>query len=130
VWIWIWWRGHGLWALLILLLSLSLGLDGVIAVNANFPNSAPDWIFCAGFDAGAIIGGVVCWLLGRSWNSKTAPGSRHSLYSIPVEYWGVIALMLAGVATFGYVSKRDSSKPSIGNPSKMAPARSPQRDRR
>lgn len=97
------WSGRGLWAMLILLLSLSLGLGAAIAVNAMFPNSAPRWTFCAGFDAGMMTGGILCWKLGRSWNSRTNRGSRHSLYFIPVEYWGLIAWIFAAIGTTGYL---------------------------
>ncbi|HJZ56053.1 MAG TPA: hypothetical protein VKE74_13885 [Gemmataceae bacterium] len=38
--------------------------------------------------------GVGCWVLGRRWNRGAA---RHSLYFVPLQYWGLAYVALGAL---------------------------------
>jgi hypothetical protein len=40
---------------------------------------------------------------GRGWNRVCAGGTYHTLYGIPVEYWGVLSLLGAVAIPARYV---------------------------
>jgi hypothetical protein len=76
------WRGWGLLAAAALVLPLAV--CGTLADKA--PGAAP---ILAGLALAAA--GAGCWALGRRWNRGTV---RHSLYFIPLQYWGLAHLAL------------------------------------
>ena len=41
------------------------------------------------FCLGPILGGTICWFLGRSWNRLR---NDHTIYFVPVHYWGLVSI--------------------------------------
>lgn len=91
------WSGRGLFALLFLVTSLAIPVSAAAVYAASFPNATPTWLFWAANTSGLIVGGLACWACGRSWNSKVVAGLGHTLYFLPVEYWGILAWVGAAV---------------------------------
>jgi hypothetical protein len=86
------WTGRGLWALLILVISLSLPVVAAVLLAQWFPQAAGESLFGLAMASGLAIGGALCWRFGRAWKKDPKLGELHSLYFIPVEYWGVLAI--------------------------------------
>jgi len=78
------WRGWGLLGVAALFLPL--------ASCAGLMDTRPGLALLLGGLALA-GGGVACWVCGRRWNR---PATEHSLFFIPLQYWG-LAYVLAGV---------------------------------
>jgi membrane protein DedA with SNARE-associated domain len=91
----IWWTGRGLLAMPVLLASFILPVIGAVMLSEAYPNSVPPWIIPLSMVIGWVIGGAICWKLGRLWNRKALPGQYHALYSVRVEQWGVVFIALA-----------------------------------
>ena len=91
------WSGRGLWALLILLIGLTVSGVGMAVAADRFPSITASPYFSLPLALGLATGGAVCWVLGRRWNAADTSGLGHSLYFLPVEYWGVIAVVGAAI---------------------------------
>jgi hypothetical protein len=79
------WRGWGLLA--VAALTAPLAVCGAHA--AMPPGLAP---VLAGLALAAA--GAGCWVWGRRWNCGAA---RHSLYFVPLQYWGLAYVVLGVV---------------------------------
>lgn len=93
-----WWTGCG--PLFFLIVALATGV------------SAATWGE-AGENVGTIVGGLLLWLIGRYVNrdvlyvhpegNEYLPPNRHTVYSIPVQYWGVVVVLWGiGAWIFGW----------------------------
>ncbi len=120
------WSGRGLFAMLILMLSASLPAFGVAMFGEFFPDRNLIQYFLPCLGAGLFIGGVLCWRFGRRWNRHSAEGAEHTLYGLPVEIWGALAIVSAFVliGNFAY-SLAQNESPAKTRPSEngsMRPA--------
>lgn len=80
----VWWTGCGP------LFLFSVALGAVIGSDAGGET---------GGDIGVIVGGILLWFIGRYMNrdvlylhregNEYLPRDRHTLYSVPVQYWSV-----------------------------------------
>jgi hypothetical protein len=88
------WTGNGIYALIIMMSSVAFPLVGALEFAAAYPklDSMP-YIFTA-VVFGLILGGIICFKLGRRWNKNVDFGQYHTLYFVRVEHWGVICLVL------------------------------------
>lgn len=86
------WRGWGLMALVALFLPL--------ASCAGLMDTRQGLAFLAG-GITLVGGGVACWVYGRRWNR---PVTEHSLYFIPLQYWGLVYMLLGAFFTLGGVA--------------------------
>jgi hypothetical protein len=84
------WKGWGLLAVAALLPPL---LAGVALVDL-YPDLAVPAVGLA------LLGcGLACWVYGRRWNRII---TNHSLYFIPLQYWGAIEMVAGvGIAALG-----------------------------
>lgn len=89
------WSGRGLWALLILLVGLTVPGLGIAIAAERFPSFTASPCFTLPLALGLAAAGVACWVLGRRWNATDTSDTGHTLYFLPVEYWGIIALLIA-----------------------------------
>ena len=78
------WRGFGPLALVAALLPLGSFL-ALIDVSIL-------WAFAA-VGGSSVLGGLVCWILGRRWNRGSV---YHSLYFVPLEVWGLVYMIEGG----------------------------------
>ena len=94
------WRGWGILALVIWIACLAvtqLVTDGVMRQKGYY--SANAWPIILG----SLIAAVAIWFLGRAMNeaprsrSRRMYGASHSVFWVPMEYWGPIAFA-GGVA--------------------------------
>lgn len=92
-----WWTGWGVVAFVIVFLPMAIGESA--------------W-GQAGAVTGLVVGGVLLWFIGRYMNrdvlylhvdgNEYLPRNRHTLYSIPIQYWsGPVFLWVAGSLIFG-----------------------------
>ena len=83
------WRGWGILALFVLFVPL-VTFGGVHDFN--------QWLALpvAGLALGGCGGG--CWVYGRKWNQ---PLTQHSLYFIPLEYWGILFMLVGALLSLG-----------------------------
>src|SRR5262245_10529655 len=99
------WRGIGFLAPVVLIAG---GLVGFFLCQAaNVPDTATFW----GGIVGVVLGGAAVWLVGRRLNRDASP-KPHSLYWIPMEYWGPI-LALIGVIIFVGIGNENNSRPTF-----------------
>ncbi|WP_424000869.1 hypothetical protein [Maribacter sp. IgM3_T14_3] len=96
------WSGRGFLSVLVLIATLFVCIS-------IFPDGMRDY----GFIVSLFVAGIFSWLFGKKWNSKNErivideqSGERlkiknnHSLFWIPMQYWGVIFSVLAIVILF------------------------------
>lgn len=88
------WTGWGILAILIWAASLSFTQFTVDRLHHQGYFTANAWPkFLA-----TLLGGPVLWVLGRAMNGspksveRQAHGARHTLFGVPMEYWGPIFL--------------------------------------
>jgi hypothetical protein len=97
------WRGHGYWVFLLPLLTLGVFVHADKSLPA-FAANKQLWVV-----AGLASAGLVCALWGFFANRGGAVQAidrltglivtirvRHSLYGIPMQYWGGVYLLAAG----------------------------------
>lgn len=85
-------RGFG-WLVLIIVIGFSLG--GNFAFDAMYGQGYYDkhkWPLAIAL----ALAGVVTLLLGMALNGRSGQ-NRHALFFIPVQYWGPILIVIAGV---------------------------------
>ena len=80
------WRGWGLLGTVGFLLGLAT--EGFVS-NVEYP-----WLKVLAGYAGFLASGLVCVHWGTRWNR---PRVQHSLYGLPLQFWGWVDLVLAGV---------------------------------
>jgi hypothetical protein len=93
----IWWTGRGLLAMPIMLASFTFPLIGAVMLNEANPNRVPMSIIPFSMVVGWGFGGTIVRVLGRRWNRDARPGEYHTLYSIRVERWGLVCIILATI---------------------------------
>ena len=92
------WSVRGLIAGLILITSFSLPVAVGAVIVSNIAVD-PSVVLPACMSVGLGIGGAICWRLGRKWHLDPKSDGDHTLYWIPVEYCGVLAIIAAvGIA--------------------------------
>ena len=84
------WRGWGLLGTLGFILALAT--EGFVS-NVEYP-----WLKVLAVSAGFLASGLVCVHCGTRWNR---PRVFHSLYGLPLQFWGWVDLVLAGVCLAG-----------------------------
>jgi hypothetical protein len=100
------WRGIGFLAPVLVIAGGLIGF--FLCQAANVPDTAT---FCGGI-AGVVLGGAAVWLVGRRLNRDAVGPKPHSLYWIPMEYWGPI-LALLGVIVFAGIGRENNSRPTF-----------------
>ncbi len=93
------WSGKGILVPLILFIPL-------LALAKLLPTQYADSSFVLSF----LLGGVACWVLGKRWNKQAEKifldvetgqrvkfSRRHTLFWIPMQYWGAIFLFLSAL---------------------------------
>lgn len=99
------WSGWGI--LVVPLVAVSVGILAAVAGAAGMHN-------IVGMVAGLVAAAPLTWLLGRKLNGPDASRTlvdpqtgqtvvlqrRHSLFFIPVQYWSIVCIILAGVILF------------------------------
>ena len=106
----IWWEGRGAWGIIILLGSFIGAIFGSFTLVDRFPRHLPQSLPVIAMPVGLLVGGILCWILGRRWNRDQIPdigGSLfericedfeddvdHTIYSLAMEYWGAFAIFL------------------------------------
>jgi hypothetical protein len=91
------WRGKG---------PIALACAGLpLAACGGLIDVKPGWLLPVGFLSSLIVSGFICWYLGRRWNKGSG---HHSLYYIPLEFWGYIywGIALALVCWVAYLAVR------------------------
>ena len=106
----VWWTGRGWLAFVIPIGFFILGIFGSQALVDRFPRQLPVSLPCSGALIGLTIGGFACWILGRCWNRDVTPypgrtrvqvireyieDADHKLYGLPMEYWGMLAVLFS-----------------------------------
>jgi hypothetical protein len=94
----IWWTGKGLLAFPIMLGTFLIPFMGAVELITLYPNNFSPFIAFASMAIGWGSGGFICLKLGRKWNHNVLMGQYHTLYSIRVENWGKLCLVLAAMA--------------------------------
>lgn len=91
------WRGKG---------PIALACAGLpLATCGGLTGVKPGWLLGVGILSSLMVSGFICWYLGRRWNKGSG---YHSLYYIPLEFWGYIywGIALALVCWVGYLAVR------------------------
>ncbi|WP_437105375.1 hypothetical protein [Streptomyces sp. enrichment culture] len=93
----VWWTGWGL-VFVIFLMPVGVGLGAGLGAGLG-SNAGGE----TGQHVGTIVGGILMWLIGRYVNrdvlyvhpegNEYLPRNRHTLHSIPVQYWAVAAVL-------------------------------------
>lgn len=91
----IWWSGRGILSIIVLVVTF------LVCINI-FPAEYGDYVFAVT----AFVSGVFCWYFGKKWNTKKRVvidektgqqlkvKNKHTLFFIPMQYWGILFLML------------------------------------
>ena len=91
------WRGYGI------LVPIVAGVAYVLAVlilQAISPQSSSTDPLTK--MVGMVVAGACVWQVGRAFNRRIPPGhAGHSLFFVPMEYWGLIAAAVGVYAYFG-----------------------------
>lgn len=85
------WRGYGFFALAVAVLPL--------AACAGLMDYHPQVALLAA-GLGMLGGGIVCLILGRRGNRVQV---EHSMYWIPLEFWGLIWIVFGAVTAIMFV---------------------------
>ncbi len=108
----VWWTGRGWVAFVIPVGCVVLGIFGAQALVDRFPRQLSPAFPASGSLMGLTVGGFACSILGRCWNRDDAPDpgrtrfeairehfedADHTLYSVPMEYWGLLAVSLSAL---------------------------------
>jgi hypothetical protein len=88
----IWWRGWGLMAIVAVFLPLG-SCVGLLDTHEGLA-----FLLCG---ITLVAGGVACWVCGRRWNHTT---TEHSLYFIPLQYWGLAYILFGAFNTLGGIA--------------------------
>ena len=86
------WRGWGLMAIVAVFLPLA-SCAGLIDSHQGLA------FLLAGLTL--LGGGVACWVCGRRWNRPT---TEHTLYGIPLQYWGAAYVLFGALLAVGGVA--------------------------
>jgi hypothetical protein len=88
------WKGAGLLVPVIGIIGVMLIRVIILAIVGPEYNKGHAWVNAIGL----LVTGVALFLLGRALNAKHEGGAAHSLYFVPVEYWGL------GIGGFGILA--------------------------
>ncbi len=127
------WSGYGIFAPVI----VGVGVFGVTSMTKalcgpQYLHSHP-WVMCLG----VVLGGFLCWWTGSSMNSEQGrqlvdekTGRRvhlrrsHTLYGIPMQWWGVVAMVFGVV----FAVKTSSTPVQVSSSTSVWESPAPQND--
>ncbi len=103
----IWWSGRG-WLVLAIFIP-------VFVIAALLSKGMPYQHLTATYAVASFVGAAFCWFFGRKWNKSRIEFDKelgeevmvepnHSLWSIKMQYWGLIYAALGTYALYEAIS--------------------------